>query len=339
MTQKYHPSLCTGQLNCYNTKGEQVACENSGQDGEYRTGLAWPTPRFNVIEQLIEDRLSGLLWTQKSNFADFPLNWQDSLDFISDMNHQRTLGYNDWRLPNRRELLSLLSFHSSRPALPCGHPFSNVFQGWYWTSTTATISPEHAWYVHTEGGRMFYGGKDQCYLIWPVRGTGKFVLPATGQQQCYNSKGYSIECAGSGQDGEWQTGCSWPQPRFKIHDKIVDDYLTGLRWTTQASLSEKPVSWSEALRLISTLNIGHSGQPWRLPSINELESLVDCSQANPALAGSLFFNDIKDVYWSSTTSVFEPDWAMALYVDKGAIGVGQKYLPHFYVWPVKNMAC
>jgi hypothetical protein len=48
------------------------------------------------------------------------------------------------------------------------------------------------------------------------------------------------------------------------------------------------------------------------------------------------FSDVRDVYWSSTTSLFEPDWAWALYLDKGAVGVGQKRQARFYVWAVSG---
>jgi len=72
--------------------------------------------------------------------------------------------------------------------------------------------------------------------------------------------------------------------------------------------------------------------------INELESLVDCSMHSPALPSGHPFEDIEDAYWSSTTSMFEPDWAWALYLTKGATGVGQKRGPHFSVWAVCDMA-
>jgi hypothetical protein len=45
---------------------------------------------------------------------------------------------------------------------------------------------------------------------------------------------------------------------------------------------------------------------------------------------------MQDVYWSSTTSLFEPDWAWALYLNKGAVGVGQKAQAHFHVWAVRD---
>jgi len=334
MTQKSLPVLCTGQLACHDEHGIEMACENTGQDAEFQTGLVWPQPRFNLSGELVEDLLTGLWWTQKSNFAEFPLNWQESLDFVANMNRETCLGFNDWRLPSRGELRSLLSFQHSRPALPESHPFKDVFHGWYWTSTSAAISPSHAWYVHMAGARMFYGGKDQSYLVWPVRGTGRNVLPVTGQKKCYDEKGNEIECAGSGQDGEYRSGCPWPQPRFNIHGDVIVDELTGLHWAQRASLTDKPVTWCKGLSLVAELKSSHPHQHWRMPTINELESLVDCSRARPALAAEKLFDNIKDVYWSSTTSMYEPDWAWALYMDKGAVGVGQKWLPYFYVWPV-----
>ena len=65
-----------------------------------------------------------------------------------------------------------------------------------------------------------------------------------------------------------------------------------------------------------------------------LESLVDCSQWEPALPRQSQFAQIRESYWPSTTSLFEPDWAWALYLDKGVVGVGQKSGQHFHVWPV-----
>ena len=50
------------------------------------------------------------------------------------------------------------------------------------------------------------------------------------------------------------------------------------------------------------------------------------------------FAQIRESYWSSTTSMFEPDWAWALYLEKGAVGVGQKSGRHFHVWPVCDRA-
>lgn len=184
---------------------------------------------------------------------------------------------------------------------------------------------------------MFYGCKDQSYMLWPVRGEGNGILPATGQKQCYDAKGNIIPCPGSNQDGEFRFGSAWPKQRFEVIGAEVIDRLTGLCWQRSGDLSQGQVTWEEALGAVARLNsCSKSGTLWRLPNINELESLVDCSTHSPALPPDHPFREIRGTYWSSTTSIFEPDWAWALYLSKGAVGVGQKKAPHFYVWPVRD---
>ena len=327
----------TGQHSCHDQEGRQIPCAGSGQDGEIRAGIPWPEPRFRLEGELVLDRLTGLQWPQDAAPAEFPLTWEEALAFVRTLNDENWLGQNDWRLPNRRELRSLMSYQTRRPALPEGHPFRNLFSGWYWTSTTAAIAPEHAWYVHMEGARMFFGGKDQSYMVWPVRGAGNGLLAATGQRRCHGPSGNLMECAGSGQDGEYRMGRPWPEPRFEVRGSWVLDQLTGLRWRRQADLTAGPVTWREALEAVARLAREEPGEGWRLPNINELELLVDADQARPALPAGAPFRDVRNGYWSSTTSLFEPDWAWALYLDKGAVGVGQKKGAHFHVWPVAGV--
>lgn len=334
---KAHGYLRTGQITCHDAQGNEVPCAGCGQDGEFRAGVEWPQPRFERAGETVINRLTGLTWIRNANLAEFPMAWQEALDYVSGMNRERAFGYSDWRMPNRRELRSLISYHTRNPALPQGHPFRNVFSGWYWTSTTAAINTAYAWYVHMEGARMFYGNKEQFFLLWPVRDEGYGVLAATGQTVCYTTSGASIPCAGSGQDGEFRFGIKWPEPRYEDFGSSVIDRLTGLCWLINADLTSGQVTWSQALAAVEEFNRSAKEQPvWRLPNINELESLVDCSAHSPALPSGHPFRDIREGYWSSTTSMFEPDWAWALYLMKGAVGVGQKKGEHFSVWVVCN---
>ncbi|KVW97098.1 DUF1566 domain-containing protein, partial [Thiobacillus denitrificans] len=173
--------LHTGQRTCHADDGRELACEGSGQDASFAVGIPWPEPRFDVRDDEVMDGLTGLIWCRSAGLAEFPLTWQEALDFVAAMNREQRFGQRDWRMPNRRELRSLLSLQTKFPALPERHPFIDVFNGWYWTSTTAAISPAHAWYVALDGARMFYGGKDQSFMLWPVRGEGLGVVPRTGQ--------------------------------------------------------------------------------------------------------------------------------------------------------------
>ncbi|MHB1015530.1 MAG: Lcl C-terminal domain-containing protein [Desulfurivibrionaceae bacterium] len=329
--------LHTGQIFCYDENGTVIPCPNSGQDGEFRLGLPWPEPRFSLEDRVVFDHLTGFTWPKDANLGESPMTWQEAFAFIAGMNRRKWSGFDDWRLPNRRELRSLMSYQTKKPSLPDGHPFTNIFLGWYWTSTTAAIHPAYAWRLHLEGVRMFYGRKDEYSLLWPVRGAGYDLLPKTGQKTCHDGLGRKIPCPDSGQDGEHRLGLAWPQPRFTDLGETVFDNLTRLIWLKDADLSGKPMSWSQALARIGELNRSnlHGSSDWRLPDINALESLVDCAQAEPALPAGHPFRQVREAYWSSTTSFFETDWAWALYLHKGALGVGHKKGESFFAWPVR----
>ena len=326
----------TGQLSCHDVSGQEISCPGSGQDAAFSTGIPWPSPRFIPDANTVLDRLIGLNWTRDANAADFPMTWQEALQWVRHMNGEHAFGFSDWRLPNRHELRSLVSHQTRHPALPLDHPFGNVFLHWYWTSTTAAIAPDHAWYVSMDGGRMFYGGKDQSFMVWPVRGTGT-TLPVTGKKFCYNVEGTIMSCEGTGQDAEFQTGTPWPESRFLIYATSIVDQLTGLRWLRNADLTGGAVSWPDALAAVDALRRDDPEMSWRLPNINELESLIDCASHSPALPLGHAFTHLNEAYWSSTTSLFEPDWAWALYLNKGAIGVGQKSGGHYHVWAVADV--
>jgi len=59
------------------------------------------------------DGLTGLIRCRSANLAEFPLAWQEALDFVAAMNREQRFGQRDWRMPNRRELRSLLSRNSA----------------------------------------------------------------------------------------------------------------------------------------------------------------------------------------------------------------------------------
>lgn len=328
--------LSTGLNRCYNEQGDEVACRGSAQDAEFLTGIDWPDERFETTgEHLVLDRATGLTWTKNSCPSEFPLSWQEGLEFIEQMNKEVRYGRNDWRMPNRREMRSLIDHSSKKPALTRGYPFKNIFLGWFWTSTTAAIATRYAWYVHLEGGRMFYGNKDGYYWLWPVCGSAN-ILPCTGARNCYDERGSIIPCDESRQDGSLLMGVPWPTPRFLSSKIGILDVLTGLTWYRDASLGKKTSTWNEALLAVDTFAKA-SNLPWRMPTINELESLVDASNHSPALPDKHLFSGVQQSYWSSTTSSFETDWAYVLYMVKGAVGVGYKKNSDFALWPVMSM--
>lgn len=293
-----------------------------------------PTPRFTVREDVVEDGLTGLVWPRLAQPFETGLSWPEAFQAIDAMNRGNRFGFADWRLPNRRELYSLVDHGEREPALPSGHPFERVWAGKCWTATTSARDHAYAWWVQFSGGRMFFGNKADDAVVWPVRGESK-TLWATGQTGCFGMDGSPVDCAGSGQDGALRLGRPWPEPRFRENGGEVEDRMTGLIWRRRTDLAGGMVDRETAGRAVEQL-ARETGQAWRLPAVMELESLTDCSRADPALPQGHPFTDVREAYWSATDSGYDPTWSFCYYLHKGAVGVGFKASAEFHVWAVRS---
>ncbi|MCX5884363.1 MAG: alpha/beta fold hydrolase [Proteobacteria bacterium] len=144
-----------------------------GDDGDLERGVAWPSPRFaDQGNGTVTDNLTGLMWTKNANLPNGYRTWQQALDYVSGMNAGTypNYGYHDWRLPNRKELFSLIDHSRYNPALPADHPFANVQAVHYWSSTTYALYPGYAWLVYMWSGVVHYVGKSfNVSYVWPVR--------------------------------------------------------------------------------------------------------------------------------------------------------------------------
>ena len=132
-------------------------------------GVFWPEPRFFVHgDGTVTDRLTGLMWIQDFECLGVG-DWQTALDTIADFNLATPSGsypctdyvqgtYPDWRLPNRKEVLSLIDYAVMRPALPPGHPFLGAAPGTagaFWTSSVDVSGIDRAWAHQFTAGRLF----------------------------------------------------------------------------------------------------------------------------------------------------------------------------------------
>ena len=177
----------TGQTTCYNLLGVVVPCAGTGQDGQIMAGVAWPNPRFtDNLNGTVTDNLTGLIWLKDANCTIFfsgdisglnNRNWANALTAANLLANGRC-GLNDgstagqWRLPNVREMQSLIDFGYARanPALPSLHPFTGVQPLLYWSSTTHQVLTDWVWYVSLYDGTVFNATKTLNYYVWPVRG-------------------------------------------------------------------------------------------------------------------------------------------------------------------------
>jgi hypothetical protein len=188
--KNHAPVEKTGQTGCWDSSGSYISCTGTGQDGEYQKGVAWPTPRFtDNSDGTVTDNLTGLIWLKNANCPNALKTWSEALTFANSLYDGWTgdggggdCGLSDgssageWRLPNIRELLSLIDFGHAYPALPhtaalpSGYPFTGVQSDYYWSSTTGAGTPDDAWSVFLARGDAAYGSKDNAFYVWPVRG-------------------------------------------------------------------------------------------------------------------------------------------------------------------------
>ena len=141
-----------------------------GDDGDQGKGVAWPNPRFaDHGNGTVSDNLTGLMWAKNADLWG-NVNWETA---ITNCNALELDGHDDWRLPNIRELQSLLDYRNYDPVLPADCSCTNVQSDYYWTSTTWGSSASAAWYVHLWDGLVYYEGKSSTehnHHAWPVRG-------------------------------------------------------------------------------------------------------------------------------------------------------------------------
>jgi pimeloyl-ACP methyl ester carboxylesterase len=94
-------------------------------------------------------------------------------------------------------------------------------------------------------------------------------------------------------------------------NQCVFDNVTGLMW--QSYTSDIDFTWEQAFSYVNSLNSsGLCGyHDWRLPSVNELQSIIDYS-TTPSIDVSFFSNAKSDYYWTSTSYAVDLDYAWSI---------------------------
>ena len=117
----------------------------------------------------VTDTNTGLMWQQSTTGI---VNWQSALAECEGL----TLGgYGDWRLPNRRELNSIVDYTLYNPAVSETY-FPNTVAFYYWSSTTYTYYIYGAWQVHFKFGEDSWSYKSDGGYVRAVRGGQNWLL-------------------------------------------------------------------------------------------------------------------------------------------------------------------
>ena len=164
----------SGQKRCWNSVGVRVGCGGSGQDGDTRAGA--PISLRDNGDGTIVDRNTGLVWEKHSRDGGIHdranlYTWDQARTVkIAQLNTPPCFaGHCNWRLPNVREMQSVVDFDRKRPALAkafskkcaagcdvlgcsCVTATGAASLAGVWTSTTNVSVPAEAWQiVHNTG--------------------------------------------------------------------------------------------------------------------------------------------------------------------------------------------
>jgi len=101
----------------------------------------------------ITDTSTGLMWQQDT--APGRYNWEQALTYCENLS---LAGKNDWRLPNRNELQSIVDYSRYNPAIDTAF-FPDTGADYYWSSTTGANYPNEAWAAY-----FFYGYMDGNHI-------------------------------------------------------------------------------------------------------------------------------------------------------------------------------
>lgn len=100
-------------------------------------------------------------------------------------------------------------------------------------------------------------------------------------------------------------------------DGTVTDKETNLTWMKQDDGKKR--SWADAKKYCEENQAKLPGEGWRMPTVNELFSLVDHTKYGPAI-DPLFLNTQSSYYWSSTPYAGGSGFAWCVSFYSGGVG-------------------
>ncbi len=190
-----------------------------------------------------------------------------------------------WRVPTVRELLTLVDRTRVDPA-PDAATFPNTPNTSVWSATRNAQHAGQAWHVHFGHGGVYEDGTwSDAKAVRLVRGN-----PSPALSDARAASDYVIQ--GDGTVTHRPSGLVWQR------------CLVGQSWSGSAcSGSASTLSWAAA---VSQFGNPASQANWRLPTQDELLSLVDYTQPGRAINTAVFPDTPGKAFWSATPHANAP---------------------------------
>jgi hypothetical protein len=322
------PIVDTGQTVTYNARREisypDMSGRFHGQDAQYAGNQA---AYQDNGDGTVTDLVTGLMWSKAVDSDKVTLSEAQA------MAKEMTLaGHSDWRVPNIKELYSLIDFRG--------------YTGW---SRRRSAIPSNAIpFINTDYFDFMYGSTrdGERYIDAQWLSDTKYVSVTMKHMETLfgvnfadgRIKGYGYKRLGAQKEIKkfyvrFVRGSRYGANDFLDNgDGTVTDRNTGLMW--MKSDSGKGMNWEDALAYAENSTYGGYSD-WRLPNAKELQYLVDYTRSpdttdSPAIAPIFLTTAIENeigqkdypYFWTSTTHLDGPiSAAGAAYISFGrAIG-------------------
>jgi len=171
---------------CWSTPGGLIKCGPNGHDGQIQAGatLAY----VDNSDGTITDTNTGLMWEKLSYDQTIhdrgkQYRWDDAFAVkVATLNGGGGFaGHGDWRVPNKKELESIVNAEVFNPAVSAAFntgctpgctvtSCSCTQSGYHWSSSSYAYSPNYAWFVTFYHGLDGASSKTNMYYVRAVRG-------------------------------------------------------------------------------------------------------------------------------------------------------------------------
>jgi hypothetical protein len=176
----------TGQTTCWDAAGSVIACAGTGHDGEIQAGAM--LVYTDNGDGTITDAATGLMWEKLADDGgihdkDNLYTWDDAFAVkLAALNGVGGFaGHTDWRVPNVKELQSIVNYEAVDPAVSAAFntgctggcmvtTCSCTASTYHWSSSTYALAPAYAWRVIFSDALVSAGYKPDDFSVRAVRG-------------------------------------------------------------------------------------------------------------------------------------------------------------------------